>query len=40
MLAKAESNVKTWTGVSDIPVRTRAATEMKLAMVELVKNIA
>lgn len=40
MLAKAESNVKTWTGVSDIPVRTRAVTEMKPAMAELVKNIA
>jgi len=40
MLAKAESNVKTRTGVSDIPVRTRAVTEMRPAIAELVKNNA
>ena len=40
MLPKAESNGKTWTGVSDIPVRTRDVTEMKPAIAVLVKNNA
>jgi len=40
MLAKAESNVKTWTDVSLLPVRTRAVTEMTPAIAELVKNNA
>ena len=40
MLPKVESNVKTWTGVSDIPVRTRAVTEMRPAIAELVKKNA
>ena len=49
MLAKAESSATAWTGVSDIPVRsrshrnitfTRSVTEMRPAIAKLVKNNA